>query len=115
MTFVIVSGEIDLSVGSTYALASTVTGLLIEHGHSWILAVVAGLLRGRGLRALERPGDGRARTTQLHRHARDVERDPRIASATTTPRRSRSDQTVDNVSKFSYLGEGGRSASRCSS
>jgi ribose transport system permease protein len=46
MTFVIVTGEIDLSVGSIYALAATVSGLLISHGHSPAVAVLAGLATG---------------------------------------------------------------------
>ena len=31
MTFVIISGEIDLSVGSIYVLSSMVTGMLLQH------------------------------------------------------------------------------------
>jgi len=44
-----------------------------------------------------------------------LSRDPRIALLTTNAAPITLDQTVDNVSKFSYLGEGRRSASRCSS
>lgn len=46
MTFVIVAGDIDLSVGSIYALASVVTADILLSGHSAGLAVVAGLLVG---------------------------------------------------------------------
>lgn len=46
MTFVIISGEIDLSVGSIYVLASMIVGTLLEHGVNWMLAVAAGVLTG---------------------------------------------------------------------
>jgi len=46
MTFVIISGEIDLSVGSIYVLASMIVGTLLEHGVNWIVAVAAGILTG---------------------------------------------------------------------
>lgn len=40
----LISGGIDLSVGYNAAFASVVTGLMLEHGHSMVLAVVLGLL-----------------------------------------------------------------------
>lgn len=43
MTFVIISGEIDLSIGSIYALAGLSTGLLLTEGWSLIPAIAAGL------------------------------------------------------------------------
>jgi ribose transport system permease protein len=46
MTFVIITGEIDLSVGSIYALSSVVAGLLLQHGTTWELAVLAGVAVG---------------------------------------------------------------------
>ena len=46
MTFVISCGELDLSVGSTAALAALVTGLSMQAGHGWITAVGFGLLCG---------------------------------------------------------------------
>jgi ribose transport system permease protein len=46
MTFVIITGEIDLSVGSIYVLASTVVGVLLTHGMAWELALVIGMLVG---------------------------------------------------------------------
>ncbi|TPW77191.1 ABC transporter permease [Schumannella soli] len=42
-TFVIVNGEIDLSVGSTYALAAISTGMAITAGVPWVLAILIGL------------------------------------------------------------------------
>lgn len=45
-TFVIVNGEIDLSVGSIYALAAISTGMLIAAGIAWPLAVLIGLAIG---------------------------------------------------------------------
>ena len=46
MTFVISAGELDLSVGSTAALAALVTGLTMQAGHGWLLGVLAGLACG---------------------------------------------------------------------
>ncbi len=43
MTFVIISGGIDLSVGSLLAVAGVVLGTLLSHGHSPVAAIVAGL------------------------------------------------------------------------
>lgn len=47
MTFVIISGEIDLSVGSTYALGAIVSGLLLTDGVGIMIAIAAGI--GSGL------------------------------------------------------------------
>jgi ribose transport system permease protein len=46
MTFVIITGEIDLSVGSIYALSSVVAGLMLQDGTHWILAVFAAIAVG---------------------------------------------------------------------
>lgn len=46
MSFVIIAGGIDLSVGSTMALAGCITGLLLVHGFPAPIAVVAGLAGG---------------------------------------------------------------------
>jgi ribose transport system permease protein len=47
MTFVISAGELDLSVGSTTALAALVCALVMQAGFAWPFAVVAAL--GAGL------------------------------------------------------------------
>ena len=46
MTFVVVSGGIDLSVGSVIALSSVVTAVLLREGASEALSVAAGVLSG---------------------------------------------------------------------
>ena len=46
MTFVIITAGIDLSVGSTAALAGLVAGTLMVNGIPWPLAVLAALLTG---------------------------------------------------------------------
>ena len=46
MTFVISAGELDLSVGSTAALAALAAGLTIQAGFGLVLGVVAALLSG---------------------------------------------------------------------
>ena len=49
MTFVIVSGGIDLSVGSTIALASVVTAVALRQGISPALAAACGVMAGGGV------------------------------------------------------------------
>ncbi len=46
MTFLIITGEIDLSVGAIYALSSVITGLAITNGVSWPVAVLLGVVVG---------------------------------------------------------------------
>jgi ribose transport system permease protein len=46
MTFVIASGEIDLSIGSTTALAALVSGLALQSGFGFIGGAVAGIVVG---------------------------------------------------------------------
>jgi ribose transport system permease protein len=46
MTFVLISGEVDLSVGSTYAFSGLSAGMLICAGWSLLPAVMAGVLTG---------------------------------------------------------------------
>ncbi|MDT2756727.1 ribose ABC transporter permease [Enterococcus asini] len=52
MTFVILTGGIDLSVGSTLALSSALTAGLISNGVNAMLAVLVGLVSGGFLGAL---------------------------------------------------------------
>ncbi|UVC09200.1 ABC transporter permease [Rhizobium sp. TH2] len=46
MTFVLISGEVDLSVGSTYAMSGLATGMLIVLGWSLMPAMTVGLAVG---------------------------------------------------------------------
>src|SRR5260221_2287438 len=46
MTMIIVSGGIDLSVGSVIALSSVVTALMLRGGYPPAIAVIGGILRG---------------------------------------------------------------------
>ncbi|MDQ6434095.1 ABC transporter permease [Mesorhizobium sp. LHD-90] len=46
MTFVLISGEVDLSVGSTYAFSGLATGMLIIAGWGLMPAICVGLLTG---------------------------------------------------------------------
>lgn len=45
-TFVLISGELDLSVGSIYVLATMVTGMLLQRSVHWVPAVLIGILVG---------------------------------------------------------------------
>ncbi|WP_440709542.1 ABC transporter permease [Herbiconiux sp. YIM B11900] len=45
-TFVIINGEIDLSVGSIYALSAITTGMAISAGTPWPLAILIGVVVG---------------------------------------------------------------------
>jgi len=44
MTYIIISGGIDLSVGSVIALVTVVTALMVDHGISPLIAATAGVL-----------------------------------------------------------------------
>jgi len=46
MTFCLVCGEIDLSVGGVAGVASTIAALLMDHGFGWPLAVLVALAAG---------------------------------------------------------------------
>jgi ribose transport system permease protein len=46
MTVVIITGGIDLSVGSIMGLVGVVCGIVLEAGHPWWMAVIGGLLTG---------------------------------------------------------------------
>ncbi|MER8826673.1 ABC transporter permease [Mesorhizobium sp. M0938] len=46
MTFVLIAGEVDLSVGSTYAFSGLATGMLIIAGWALLPAIGVGLLTG---------------------------------------------------------------------
>ncbi len=46
MTFIISAGELDLSVGSTTALAALICALVMQAGYAWPLAVVAAIASG---------------------------------------------------------------------
>ncbi|MEQ8893964.1 MAG: ABC transporter permease [Sandaracinaceae bacterium] len=52
MTWVMVSGGIDLSVGSVIALASVVTAVLLREGHPELVALLGGLAVGDALGAI---------------------------------------------------------------
>src|SRR5260370_26867218 len=49
MTFVLVSREVDLSVGSAYAFASLITGLLIVKAWLLVPALIVGLAAGSAI------------------------------------------------------------------
>lgn len=49
MTFVILTGGIDLSVGSILAFSSAITAGMLKDGSPLIIAVLAGLIIGTGL------------------------------------------------------------------
>src|SRR5580704_3959743 len=46
MTAVIITGGIDLSVGSVMGLVAIVTGMLLQDGQAWFVAMAAGLAAG---------------------------------------------------------------------
>jgi ribose transport system permease protein len=44
--FVLATGEIDLSIGSTVAVAALVTAMVLESTEMWVIAALAGLVTG---------------------------------------------------------------------
>lgn len=51
MTFVIISGHLDLSVGSTLAASAVVGGTVMVDGHGWVLGSLASLATGAAIGA----------------------------------------------------------------
>jgi len=49
MTFVLISGEIDLSVGSTFAVVPMVMAIMMNHNFPSVLALIIALLVGAGI------------------------------------------------------------------
>ncbi len=74
MTFVIISGGIDLSVGSIVALSGVVLGTALQDGQPLSIAIAAALATGVGVRARERCPRERWRPATVHRHAGNDER-----------------------------------------
>ena len=106
MTFVIISGEIDLSVGSTYVLASMVVGMLLERDVNWVIALligvavgaVAGAINGVLTVALKLPSFiVTLGTLSVFRG---------IALLLTNAAPISLDQNEPNISSFSFLGTG---------
>lgn len=106
MTFVIVTGEIDLSVGSIYVLASTVVGILLQHHVNWVLTVIAGV----GAGALAGAVNGlltvllRLPSFIVTLGTLSVFRGVSLLVTNAAP--ITLDQTVRNIDGFSYLGQG---------
>ena len=105
-TFVIIAGEIDLSVGSIYVLASMVIGMLLQSGMNWVLALViaigvgalAGLVNGLLTVGLGLPSFiVTLGTLSVFRG---------IALLMTNAAPISLDQTIPNIEAFSYLGTG---------
>lgn len=46
IAFVILTGEIDVSIGATLGLSAAVTSTLLRDGSNWLTAILAGLLMG---------------------------------------------------------------------
>ncbi|NLD49650.1 MAG: ABC transporter permease [Clostridiaceae bacterium] len=46
MTFVLITGEIDLSIGATYALSGIITGMLLINQYNLYVSILAGLALG---------------------------------------------------------------------
>ena len=76
MTFVIVSGGIDLSVGSMVAFSGVLLASALQAGLPIPVAIAVGLVAGAALRPRERPPRHPRATASVHRHPRDDERRP---------------------------------------
>ena len=75
MTFVIIAGQIDLSVASTLALSGMAAALAMAHVANYLVRRRVGRPRhGRAGRAPQRGADHAARHSLVPRHARHAER-----------------------------------------
>ena len=71
MTLIIVSGGIDLSVGSAVALSSVVCATLLLNGAPAVAAAALAMLTGALRRIRQRRGDRLSADGAVHRHARN--------------------------------------------
>ena len=81
MTFVILSGGIDLSVGSIVALSGVVLGTALQGGQPIPVALLLGLLVGLACGLGQRRADQLGRPAAVHRHARHDEHRARRRAA----------------------------------
>lgn len=52
IAFVIINGEIDVSIGATLGMAAAVSGMMIRDGKPWIVAILVALLIGAAIGAI---------------------------------------------------------------
>lgn len=106
MTFVIICGEIDLSVGSIYVLGTMSVGMLLERDVNWGVAVLIGLLVGAAAGAVNGLLTVGLRlpsfivtlgTLSVFRGTALLMNDARPISL---------DRSVHNIDQFAYLGTG---------
>ena len=82
MTFILIDGQMDLSIGSVEALSGTICALtLVNLGLPFIpgviLACCAGVLRGRAVRSCERPARIALQVPAVHCNAEHAGHRPR--------------------------------------
>lgn len=106
MTFAIVAGEIDLSVGSIYALTSIVVGLMLSHGVSWLVALPVGLAIGAGAGLVNGLATVLFRIPSFIVTLGTLSVFQGTALLITNASPISLDQTKSNIAQFSYLGEG---------
>ncbi|HEX4517986.1 MAG TPA: ABC transporter permease [Gaiellaceae bacterium] len=106
MTFVIITGEIDLSVGSIYALASMVTALMLSHGVYWGFAILGGLGVGAGCGLVNGFLTVLFRIPSFIVTLGTLSVFEGMALLITNAAPISLDQTKHNIAQFSYLGEG---------
>ena len=112
MTFVIVSGEIDLSVASVMAWSASVLAALHEHDVPLALAIAGRARRGRRRRADPRVVRRQARAAVARRHPR---RPHRLARRGAGARRGPLDRRLPRVGSTASVrtASSDRSRSRC--
>lgn len=106
MTFVIICGEIDLSVGSIYVLGTMIVGMLLEHGVNWILALVIGLCVGAFAGAINGVLTVVFRLPSFIVTLGTLSIFRGTALLLTDARPVSLDRSVPNIDQFAYLGTG---------
>lgn len=105
-TFVIICGEIDLSVGSIYVLSSMATGMLLQHGVNWVLALLAGTLVGALCGVVNGMVTVFLKLPSFIVTLGTLSIFRGIALLVTNAAPISLDQNIPNISSFSYLGTG---------
>ncbi len=81
MTIIIISGGIDLSVGSILAMGGLVGTMAMEKGLPILVGIAIGLWRRLPMRTAERSVDHTASYRAVYRHVRNARHFPRIDAA----------------------------------
>lgn len=105
-TFVIITAEIDLSVGSIYALGAVVAGELLVHGQSIAVSILAALVTGAAAGAVNGIATVALRLPSFIVTLGTLSAFRGVAELITSGAPISLDTSTHKIAQFSYLGQG---------